>query len=444
MKKIILNNTLFWKWMDGDDPYDGAGLDAYTDMIVNLIGSAGYLARMSSLGATTEYSKIMDNLSLAMPRRYFLEVQYCAKAYATFFSSVLPTLAPHVDQLAYIEWLLYTEPGNPGYRDHLVHMFKVAFVCAQLLSVENLLSTAVNSQFKSEHFLSWCDRQKIGTSGWNPKERKTVLELALFLAAIFHDFGYGYYFHAKYRAKLFKIYQWLLPEGNPSDTNTWGARIMLQSLPSAFIKENHGWLKSRSSENDHDLIAGFYRDCIRLNHSVASTFFIIDVAESLKQSGALSEQLYIAFQLAAEACMIHDMTENSKWVHLDTSNKSNDHFIDCGDHERIPLAMLLILADELSVWNRPSLENRHWLETKPRLQTKDKETDAVLYFFDTSRVPEKIKLFVSEAQSRPWIRIAADKNSETLEKNINGLKCFRKKRASRNEHSVLGYMLDVK
>lgn len=410
--------------MDGNDPYDGAGLDAYTDMIVNLLGSAGYLARMSSLGATAEYSKIMDNLSLAMPRRYFLEVQYCAKAYATFFSSVLPTLASHVDQLAYIEWLLYTEPGNPGYRDHLVHMFKVAFVCAQLLSVENLLSTAVNSQFKADHFLSWCDRQKISPSGWNSKERKTVLELALFLAAIFHDFGYGYYFHAKYRAELFKIYQWLLPEGNPSDTNT----RVLQSLPSAFIKENHGWLKSRSSENEQDVIAGFYRDCIRLNHSVASTFFIIDVAESLNQSGALSEQLYVAFQLAAEASMIHDMTQNSKWVHLDSSNKSNDHFIDCGDHESIPLAMLLILADELSVWNRP------------RLQTKDKGSDAVLYSFDTSQVPEEIKLFVSEARSPPWIRITADKNRETLN-NINDLKCFIK---SRNEHSVLGYMLDVK
>jgi hypothetical protein len=171
---------------------------------------------------------------------------------------------------------------------------------------------------------------------------------------------------------------------------------------------------------------------------VASAFFIIDVAESLKQSGALSEQLYIAFQLAAEACMIHDMTENSKWVHLDTSNKGNDHFIDCGDHESIPLAMLLILADELSVWNRPRLE------TKPRSQTKDKECDAVLYFFDTSQVPEEIKLFVSEAQSRPWIRIAADKNSETLVKNIKGLKCFKKKRESKNKYSILGYTLGVK
>jgi hypothetical protein len=435
MKMIIFNNTMFWKWMDGHDPYDGAGLDAYTDMIVDLVGGEGYLTRISNLGATSEHSKIMDNLSLAMPRRYFLEVQYCAKAYATFFSSVLPTLAPHVDQLAYIEWLLYTEPGNPGYRDHLVHMFKVAFVCTQLLSVESLLSTAVDAQFKSKHFLSWCESQKISTSEW---DTKALLKLALFLAAIFHDFGYGYYFHAKYRDKLFKIYQWLLPEANPSHTSTWGARIVLQSLPSAFVKEHHLWLKSNSSENEHDVIAGFYRDCIRLNHSVASAFFIIDVAESLKQSGALSQQLYVAFQLAAEACMIHDMTEDNKWVHLDKNDKDNDHFIDCGDHESIPLAMLLILADELSVWNRPRLQ------TEPRLRTKDKESDAVLYSFDASHVPENIELFISEARSRPWIRITADKNSKILEKNIKDLKCFRKKRAKRNKHSVLGYTLYVK
>ena len=104
-----------------------------------------------------------------------------------------------------------------------------------------------------------------------------------------------------------------------------------------------------------DIIAGFYRDCIRLNHSIASTFFIIDVAESLKLSGVLSQQLYVAFQLAAEACMIHDMTENGKWTHLDTNDKENDHFIDCRDHENIPLAMLLILSDELSIWSRPML-----------------------------------------------------------------------------------------
>ena len=130
--------------------------------------------------------------------------------------------------------------------------------------------------------------------------------------------------------------------------------------------------------------------------------------------------------------MIHDMTENSKWVHLDTSNKGNDHFINCNDHERIPLAMLLILADELSVWNRP------------RLKTEDKGSGAVLYSFDTSQVPEEIKLFINEALPRPSIYITADKNSEAIRRDINGLKCLKKKIAGQDKPSVLGYDLDVK
>ena len=425
--------------MDGDNKYDKAGLVGYTDMIVKLIGHTDYLSRMSNQGGSLdEHSKIMNNLSLIMPRRYFLEVQYCAKAYATFFSSVLPTLATHVDQLAYIEWLLYTEPDNPGYRDHLVHMFKVAFVCEQFLSVDHLLIKVVDGQFKSEHFLAWCDMQEIKVAAWSRETKLKVVKIALFLAGLFHDFGYGYYFHSKYKNKLFKIYQWLLPDANQVDTNTCGTRMVLRSLPSAFIKKYHWWLRENKSKNEFEVIAGFYRDCLPLNHSVASAFFVVDLAENLWRSEALSQQLYVALQLAAEACMIHDMTENSKWVHFAAKNKDNEHFIDSSDHKSIPLAMLLILADELSAWNRSRLE------TKPWLQTKDKETDAVLYFFDTSQVPKEIELFVSEARSRPWIRITADNNREILEKNIKDLKCFRKKRATKNKHSVLGYMLDVK
>jgi len=418
--------------MDGDNQYDSAGLPGYTDIITELIGSADYLSWMSNQGGSLAHSKIMDNLSLVMPRRYFLEVQYCAKAYATLFGKLFPALAVYVDQLAYIEWLLYTEPDNPGYRDHLVHMFKVAFVCEQFLSVDRLLTKVVDNQFQSEHFLAWCDIQKIKVAAWSFETRVKVVKIALFLAGLFHDFGYGYYFHSKYKNKLFKIYQWLLPDANQVDTNTWGTRMMLQSLPSAFVKKCHWWLRENKSKNEHEVIAGFYRDCLPLNHSVASAFFVVDLTESLWRSEALSEQLYVALQLAAEACMIHDMNEIDKWVHFATNNKDNGHFIDCSDHKRIPLAMLLILSDELSVWDRH------------RLIIEVKGNADVLYRFEKSDVPKKIKLSISEARSNPWIRIAADKNSETIEEKIKNLKCFMAKVESKDKLFILGYPLDVK
>ena len=94
--------------------------------------------------------------------------------------------------------------------------------------------------------------------------------------------------------------------------------------------------------------------------------------------------------------------------------------------------MLLILSDELSVWNRP------------RLETKGEENEAVLYSFETSKVPNKIKLLINKTVPNPWIRISADKTSETIEKNFKKLKCFSGEVGSKNKRSILGYALDIK
>ena len=79
-------------------------------------------------------------------------------------------------------------------------------------------------------------------------------------------------------------------------------------------------------------------------------FYILDIAHSLKSSGALSDELYAAFQIAAEACMIHDMTGEGNWLHFQMNG--NNHFIECGNHNETPLAILLIFADELAIWKR--------------------------------------------------------------------------------------------
>ena len=62
-------------------------------------------------------------------------------------------------------------------------------------------------------------------------------------------------------------------------------------------------------------------------------------------------EMYVAFQLAAEACMIHDMIDENSWLHL-RKNAQHGHFLCCDNHRDVPLAMLLVLADELSIWDR--------------------------------------------------------------------------------------------
>ena len=317
MSKKSLNNKNLWDWVDSDFQFGDIGLDSYLSDIVELMGSSEYLSLTPPL-ESARLSGIMENLSLTMPRKYFLEIQYCTKAYASIFGSLFPSLIQNVDQLAYIEWLLYTEPGDPGYRDHLVHMFKVAFTCSQLIDDNGFLKKTISTQFESNHFLEWCDKHELLVAHMAPETKELIVRIALFISAIFHDFGYGYHFHSKYRNRLFKLYEWLLPDVNPFDTNSLSSGYFLQSLPSEFIKKNHAWLRNNNSKNDAEVVAGFYRDNLRLNHSVASSLFIVDLAENLLKVGALSQELYIAFQLAAEASMLHDMTDtdNDNWLYF--------------------------------------------------------------------------------------------------------------------------------
>jgi hypothetical protein len=198
------------------------------------------------------------------------------------------------------------------------------------------------------------------------------------------------------------------------DINTSAARVLLESLPSAFIRKYHGWLRSESGRLIDEVIAGFYRDSLSLNHSMASTFFILDLAERLTRARALSQNLYVSFQLAGEVCMIHDMVGPNSWVHLE--RKTNDHFIDCSEHKNMPVAMLLILSDELAIWNRPRL-GIDLVETK--------EGESVVHRFDRAKVPREIKISMVDAEGEIRVETVPDQANEGLKKAFKKLACLR-------------------
>ena len=429
METKTLTDELFWNWVANNGSMSDRGINAYLRTIACNQLDTGYIVELMHEYDYREPSKIMENLSFCIPRWYFLEIQFCAKMYATVFGKVFPPLVSQVDQLAYIEWLLYTEPSSLRYRDHLVHMFKVAFVGDQLLAIRKLLSRISSWQFSSSHFISWCKERKILIGKWKSNDKEEVLKIAFFLAALFHDFGYGYFFLTKYKERLFKLYPWLLPRADPTDTNTSSTRMLLQSLPSLFIRKHHAWLNGMISDNMDIVLAGFYRDCLPLNHSIASTFFVVDVAEKLLTSGALTPKLYVAFHLAAEACMIHDMINKDTWVHL--LKKENEHFMDCNDHQSVPLAMLLILADELSVWSRPSLI------------IEQSQEGVVSYRLDKSRVPSKIKISVTERNKQNEIKIVPDQAHGLIEERfLRELKCLKYK-SNDKRAKIFDYSINI-
>jgi hypothetical protein len=326
-------------------------------------------------------------------------------------------------------------------------MFKVAFVGDRLLSNDKFLSRITEWQFASKHFHFWCEKHKIPK--WNTEEKMEIVKLAFFLAALFHDFGYGYSFLRTYKGRLHKLYEWLLPEADSADINTQGTQTLLQSLPARFVAKHHAWLLRSENDKTHKrknerkvrniLVAGFFRDCIPLNHSVASSFFVLDIAEQLRNSRALTQKLYVAFQLAAEACMIHDMTDENNWAHLQKTK--SEHFLDCDSHKSVPLAMLLILADELAVWKRPSLKIKQNV-------VKDVVEDRVYKVFhqlDRSKVPEKIDVSITGGKTRDEakIKITVDSNRERIRRRFyEDLKCLRSDREQKHPR-IFGYTINI-
>ena len=353
-KVIKLSNKAYWAWIRNIIVNNGGSkLDIISDMI-------DIKNCMTSKVKEKKYSdkfSIFFYLKKVMPRSYFREMEYCALAYSTIFGKLLPNLAKNIEQLAYIEWLCYVEPENPNYRDHFVHMLKVAFVYDKIISENNeIKNKLMELQFnKSNHFSRWITQRRLD---FDESQKKSIITAAYFLASIFHDFGYGYKFLRNYEERLFKLN--ILGSDSIGITKV-RSEIIKQSLLGEFILNFHTECENRSIDNlsnkqKDNLLFGFIRDCLPLNHSVASSLFILDIAEDLYQRQIILPSLYIAFQLAAETCLVHDLTNPKNFLHLKNSSINHKHFLDCNCCNEIPMAILLILADELSMWGRPLIE----------------------------------------------------------------------------------------
>lgn len=435
MRKIILKSDSFWKWIDIADG-NGLGINKYIDLIAKppWIRPEYLVEELLNTRKESGDSSIMNNLSKCVPRRYFLELQYCASVYTAVFGKIFPPFISHVEELTYIEWLLYTEPNYLPYRDHLVHMFKVAHCGDFLLSSPKLLEKTKNDQFLSPHFMEWCDDRMIPVNCWGDKEKESIVQIALFLAAIFHDFGYGYFFLTRYKERLFKLYQWLLPRADAADPHTTATQTLLKSLPAYFVKNNHKWWLDNCQRNTDNVVSGFFHDCLPLNHSIASAFFLLDLTENLQKSGAISQELYVAFQLAAEACMIHDMTGDHNWAHLSIDPEGAGHFLSHRNQQNVPLATLLILSDELSAWDRP------------RMTHKANGNDQIVTELDYDNSIKSLKIDISDVEKTISINAVTLKGKEAVKKDfingINKMKCLQNASNS-NTLEVLGYRVTL-
>jgi hypothetical protein len=129
--------------------------------------------------------------------------------------------------------------------------------------------------------------------------------------------------------------------------------------------------------------------------------------------------------------MIHDMSGKGRWAHLHSRNQA--HFLDADCHNHVPLAVLLIFADELSAWNRCRLN------PEPTL-------NAVTYAMDRTNVLEEIELISSKDKItvRPVRDGCYDPKEDPIagafKKNLQ----FLKKRKDSECLNIMGYKVYVK
>ena len=423
----ILSDDKFWDWMHNSKPEKGhraiKNNVSYMEELSGMMVPTAYLVYLPHNSKNN--AQTMTMLSKRIPRKYFLELQYCMTIYAKIFGTLFPEMLENISDLAYIEWLLYVEPDNEKYRDHMIHMFKVAYICSHLISIPGMLKKITLNQFSSKHFQEWCKSQGIIVSNWSSSYQGKIMEVALYIASIFHDIGYGHYYLNEYRQRLSRVCRWILPESDPSQKDHRDTKILLKSLTSFFINKEHPLCKP-GEKNNKVIISGFIRDCLQLNHSVASSLFVIDLAEQLFTKGALKTELYLAFHIAAEAIMLHDMTKSEKWSHLQI--RENGHFLCFENHKDVPLAPILILADELASWKRPRLIPELEGESciKMSLGGPEHEHEIKLQFIRDKNPSIKIYL-----------------NDSGLVSDICDLKCFYSENKTNTEMKLLNMNLQI-
>ncbi len=367
MISINLDEQSFWEWMSLSlkKPGNSNVLPESNKGYVRLLSlmmhnSWESIALNRPAGGSPKGARTLDRLSRHIPRNYLLEIQFCLAAYSSVFATLFPSMLSHLDDLSYIEWLLHMEPDHERYRDHLVHMFRVAFVCERLMQLQVVHQKGIEFQFSSTHFLEWC-QEKLGIdpSRWDRSRKDKVLFAAIYLSAIFHDVGYGYYFLSQYRQRLAGVLPALTQGEATVDLHNRDMANIRNSLAAkfaskyhhAFRENEHPVQKDIFTANQEVILSGFFRDNLGLNHSVASGVFLVDLAGNLYNRRAISDDLYIAFHLAAEAAMLHDMTEDYKWLHF-SKNTCSD-FLDCKKQREVPIANLLCFADNMEFGRRP-------------------------------------------------------------------------------------------
>lgn len=428
---VDFSNSYLWRWMS-QQPRNNVHEQLRGWLSTSGAGKAEIIHGLSPdflawFGPVTHdtYREEVWKISRYVPPWLWHQMFYCGQRYYDFFVRIWPSLARVATDLVYLDWMLYVEPVNMKYREHLVHMFKVACVGTWFLDDLDFLSEITQSQFNSQRFHNWL---KANFPRWYPTQddQNLIVQWGLLLAALMHDFGYGYHLRGLVDDRVGSLYDWTASTVNNTELTAAAQQSVENSLAMEYIRGRLACCHQSTAPDGKAARrrrSGFVRDVLPLNHSMASCLFILAIRDRLNEARALTDPLRLAFEIAAEAAMIHDMCRAERWVgmtphHSATEPITNPAFLHSNSYQETPVAVLLIMADELAIWQRPQLKE------PPR----NESSRQVTYRFDNAR--QVTGLHIDLLPNRLEIRLRAsseyrDDHASNLDHTLRSHPAFR-------------------
>lgn len=240
----------------------------------------------------------------------------------------------------YAELLLYAESDYARYREHIVHPYKVMAVGAWLMTEVGRLVASIGANLRSNtRVVQLVESLRLATSVLDDPH---VIKTAWWLAGLFHDLGYTFYFMSRsLEPKILRTY--------PVYAGSAGGRLGV-GTPShlAQMALFRDLWESGTAEEEHK---GFLTESASMNHSVVGGLTLLSMLSEMESVYKVTPEQALAFHLAADATAIHDVVGPGKTVHCELPSR-------CVAFRDRPLAWLLILCDELQDWGRPILSFR--------------------------------------------------------------------------------------
>ena len=337
-----------------------------------------------------------------LPRGFRREIEQVNNFVLDVAAHIVPNLDTILSNHAYIEWLLYHNLDHEKYREHIVHPVKVAAVAQWLLKKSNREEEIKSNLHEAEQVKCCLAKLNIAEDFFKKdKQGEKVIRAALWIAGLFHDLGYGHNFFCQLERRISDSYRFYSGDVVGGSITGFDQRLLEQSLLLYHLVDetdmkdyshtgNLVCKESNSPKEGWELRLYKFLSC---NHGIAGALNVLYLLQEIVEYWPkVDPKLILTFELAAEAIFLHDLTEQRNYS---PPQHSGIPFI---SFRNSPLAVILVLADEIQDWGRPRFDYCDSLNSDEIIVKQRRSDQRIPYRWEgpdknglkTLRLPDKI------------------------------------------------------